>query len=114
MAENPPSVDVGVVTYNSRDLSVEALRRLLDTPSSCKLRLLVRDNGSSDGTAETIAARVPEAELEAGGDNLGFAARVNSLICRSDAPWFFPLNSDASPRVRAIDTLPKTPAAPPE
>src|SRR5258708_32966894 len=111
MAENPPSVDVGVVTYNSRDLSVEALRRLLDTPSSCKLRLLVRDNGSSDGTAEPIAARVPEAELEAGGDNPRFAAGVKSLICRPDGPWVFAANSDTRPRGRFSDPTLQTGAA---
>jgi len=101
-------VDVGVVTWNTADLTVAALRRLLDSDQGCDLRILVRDNASEDGTADAIARRVPEAELERGDENLGFAAGMNRLIARSDADWFFPLNSDAWPEPGAIGTLVKT------
>jgi GT2 family glycosyltransferase len=100
-----PVVDVGVVTWNTRDLTVAALRRLLDADQGCVLRLLVRDNGSSDGTAEAVSALVPEASLDAGDENLGFAGGVNTLLRRSDAPWFFALNSDAWPEPGAIGRL---------
>jgi GT2 family glycosyltransferase len=98
-------VDVGVVTWNTRDLTVKALRHLLDGDQGAQLRLLVRDNGSSDGTPQAIAAEVPEAFLEAGTDNLGFAQGVNRLLARSDAPWFFALNSDAWPMPGTIGRL---------
>lgn len=100
-----PRVDVGVVTWNSRDVTVAAIRSLLDTDQGCDLRLLVRDNGSTDGTPEAIAEAFPDVELEAGTDNLGFAAGMNRLIDRADAPWFFPLNSDAWPEARCLATL---------
>ena len=100
-----PKVDVGVVSWNTRDLTVAALRRLLDTEQGCEIRVLVRDNGSSDGTAAAIAASVPEAELDAGTDNLGFGAGMNSLMRRSSAPWFLALNSDAWPEPGAIGHL---------
>ena len=98
-------VDVGVVTWNTRDLTVKALRQLLDTPHACELRLLVRDNGSTDGSADAVAADVPEAELDAGDANLGFAAGMNTLQAKSDAPLFLALNSDAWPDPGAIDRL---------
>lgn len=98
-------VDVGVVTWNTRDLTVSALRRLLDTDQGCQLRLLVRDNASSDGTADAIARAVPEADVDAGRDNLGFAAGMNSVLARSDAPWFLALNSDAWPEPGAVGAL---------
>ena len=104
-AASTPRVDVGVVTWNTRDLTVEALRRLLDTPTTCELRLLVRDNASTDGTADAIASRVPEAELDRGDANLGFAGGVNTILSRSDAPWFLALNSDAWPEPGAIDRM---------
>src|SRR3954469_10556844 len=91
-------VDVGVVTWNTRDLTVEALRRLLDTDQGCDLRVLVHDNASSDGTPDAVRQRVPEALVEESPDNLGFAAGVNRLLGRSDAPWFLALNSDAWPK----------------
>jgi N-acetylglucosaminyl-diphospho-decaprenol L-rhamnosyltransferase len=98
-------VDVGVVTWNTAELSSTALRALLDTDQGCDLRLLVRDNGSTDGTPDAIARAVPEAEVEAGAENLGFAAGMNRLIARSDAPWFFLLNSDAWPSPGAIGAM---------
>jgi GT2 family glycosyltransferase len=105
MAAERERVDVGVVTWNTADLTATALRRLLDTDQGCDFRLLVRDNASTDGTAERIAREIPEAELEAGDENLGFAAGMNRLIARSDAPWFFALNPDAWPEPGAIGRL---------
>ena len=100
-----PQVDVAVVTWNTAELSAEALRRLLDTDQGCVLRLLVRDNGSTDGTADVLRELVPEAELDAGSENLGFAAGVNTLLARSTAPWVLLLNSDAWPEPGAIGAL---------
>jgi hypothetical protein len=98
-------VDVGVVTYNTRDLTVASLHRLVEASDGCRLRLLVRDNGSSDGTADAVAAHFPEAEVDAGSENLGFAAGVNTLLARSTASWFLALNSDAWPEPGAIQRL---------
>jgi GT2 family glycosyltransferase len=90
-------VDVGVVTWNSRDVTLAALARVLDAAGDCDVRLLVRDNGSLDGTADAVVRSFPEAVVDAGHENLGFGAGMNLLIARSDAPWFFALNSDAWP-----------------
>src|SRR6266702_2887491 len=98
-------VDVCVVTWNTAELTAEALRRLMDSDQGCSLRLLVRDNGSSDATPELLKERVPEAEVDAGSENLGFAAGVNTLLGRSSAPWILLLNSDAWPEPGAIGRL---------
>ena len=98
-------VDVGVVTWNTRDLVVESLRRLLDTNQGCRIRLLVRDNGSTDGTVAAIREWVPEAELDADERNLGFAAGTNRLLARGRAPWFLALNPDAWPEPGAVGVL---------
>jgi len=102
---DPPKVDVGVVTWNTGELTSVALRRLLDTDQGCRLRLLVRDNASTDGSAGIISRVVPEAEIDAGSENLGFGAGMNRLLARSAAPWFFILNSDAWPEPGAIRAL---------
>src|SRR4051812_8905991 len=100
-----PRVDVGVVTYNTREVSVHALRAVLDGDQGCDVRLLVRDNASTDGTADAIARDVPEADLDAADENLGFSGGMNRLIARSDAPWFFVLNPDAWPEPGALAAL---------
>jgi GT2 family glycosyltransferase len=101
----PSDVDVIVVTYNTRDLSVTSLRRLLDATTDVQLRLLVRDNASRDGTVDAIRVAVPEAILEAGAENLGFAGGVNRLLLQTTAPWVLLLNSDAWPEPGAIGQL---------
>jgi len=100
-----PRVDIGIVTWNTRELSVDAVRRLIEVTSGLDVRILVRDNGSSDGTAAALADAFPDIELDAGTANLGFAAGVNTLLARSDAPFFFMLNSDAWPQPGALETL---------
>ena len=103
--EEREQVDVVVVTWNTAELTAAALRRILDNDQGCDVRLLVRDNGSSDGTIETLARLVPEAEVEAGSVNIGFAAGANRLLSRTTAPWVFLLNSDAWPEPGAIGRL---------
>lgn len=106
MSSDPGSVvDVGVVTWNTRDLTVAALRTLLDTDQGCTVRLLVRDNASDDGTPEALAEQVPEADVEVGTRNLGFGRGMNRLLARSTSPWFLALNSDAYPQPRCIGEL---------
>jgi GT2 family glycosyltransferase len=105
MSGDLPRVDVGVVTWNTRDLTVSALRRLLDTDQGADLRLLVHDNASADGTADAVREQVPEADVVSWPENLGFAAAVNHLVARAEAPWFLMLNSDAWPTPGAVGRM---------
>jgi GT2 family glycosyltransferase/glycosyltransferase involved in cell wall biosynthesis len=101
-------LDVGIVTWNTAELTCSAIARLLGVAASSptlELRVLVHDNASSDDTVERLAREVPEAEVVAGTQNLGFAAGVNRLLARSDAPWFLALNSDAWPEPGALEAL---------
>jgi GT2 family glycosyltransferase len=100
-----PRVDVAVVTWNSAALTTRSLRRTLDQDQGCDLRLIVHDNGSTDGTLSALDEGVPEAEVESSEVNLGFARAMNCLMARSDAPWFLALNSDAWADRGAIGTL---------
>jgi GT2 family glycosyltransferase len=94
-----------VVTWNSAELTVRALRHLLDSEQDCDLRILVHDNGSEDGTPKAVADAVPEAELEVSPVNLGFAAAMNRLIGRGTNRWFWALNSDAWPEPGTLRRL---------
>ncbi|MCU1594791.1 MAG: glycosyl transferase family 2 [Frankiales bacterium] len=99
-----PRVDVGIVSWNTRDLTVQAIDRLLASSADVDLHVLLRDNGSDDGTATEVRLRFPEVEVEVG-ENVGFAAGVNALVRRSTAPWFVTLNSDAWPEPGALGQL---------
>jgi len=100
-----PEVDVAVVTWNTGEVTLDALTALAKAEASGTVRVLVRDNGSMDGTAEAIAAKFPDIELDAGTVNLGFAGGVNTILARSRAPWVLLLNSDAWPEPEAIGRM---------
>ena len=100
-----PAVDVVVVTYGTRDLTVAALGRILALDDPVTLRLLVHDNASPDGTAAAVATAHPEVDVVAGAANLGFAGGVNRALARTTAPWVLLLNSDAWPDQGAIAQL---------
>ncbi|HET6908293.1 MAG TPA: glycosyltransferase family 2 protein [Mycobacteriales bacterium] len=105
MTEPAPVVDVCMLTWNTRTVSVDALRRLCASSQGVPFRVLVRDNDSSDGTGDAIAAALPTVWLDRGERNLGFAAGMNALLAQSTAPYVLLLNGDAWPDTDALGRL---------
>lgn len=98
------AVDIVVVSYNTRDLTLACLRSI-ETETRAAHRVIVVDNASRDGSADAVAQAFPEALLLRSARNLGFAGAVNLASERLAAPWLLLLNSDAEVRDRAIDRL---------
>jgi GT2 family glycosyltransferase len=84
MAERDGRVSAVVITHNRRDEVTRSLEMLAALPE--KPPLIVVDNGSTDGTAELVARRFPQATLISTGANLGAAAR-NLGIERAATPY---------------------------
>ncbi len=89
-----PDVAVVVLNYNGRSLLDHCLESLgrLHTPA----RLVVADNGSSDGSLDYVRQRYVGVETIDLGRNLGFAAGYNAAIKSVDAGWLVFLNNDAA------------------
>ncbi|MBI5669012.1 MAG: glycosyltransferase family 2 protein [Chloroflexi bacterium] len=78
-----PELAVIIVTWNVRDLALDALRSLyadLET-SGLSYEVIVVDSASSDGTPQAVAAAFPQVKLIASADNPGFG-RANNLALR--------------------------------
>lgn len=78
-----PELAIILVTWNVRELALNALRSLfadLDTHGP-NADVYVIDNASSDGTAEAVAAAFPQVKLTASAENLGFV-KGNNLALR--------------------------------
>jgi GT2 family glycosyltransferase len=87
-----PDVDVVIPTWNGRGLLESCLRLLADQTVAC--RVIVVDNGSSDGTAAFVRESHPEVTLLELPENRGFARAVNPGIEAGSAPYVVLVNND--------------------
>ena len=103
-----------VVSWNTRDLTLAALRSLYADLEGSDLaaEVYVVDSGSTDGSPEAIAAAFPQVKLIACTENVGFG-RANNLALEAlraaglpDALYL--LNSDTITQPNATRTLYET------
>jgi N-acetylglucosaminyl-diphospho-decaprenol L-rhamnosyltransferase len=73
-----------IITWNTRDLVLNALRSLFADLNAHgpDAAVYVLDNASSDGTVEAIRAEFPQVNLTASAENLGFAGGNNYVLRR--------------------------------
>lgn len=100
-----PILTVIVVSYNTRELTLEALRTLLDTTLTTHMHAVVLDNASTDGSADAVEAAFPQVELIRSAENLGFA-RANNVACaEATTEFLLLLNPDTECHDGAVDNL---------
>lgn len=99
------SLDVVVVTRNTRDLTLRCAEAVLRPGRGPELHLIVVDNGSSDGTAEAILERWPEATVLRNEVDVGYGSACNQGARAGGSDFILILNSDAFPRPDAVASL---------
>lgn len=99
-----PVVSVVVVSYNTREMTLEALRSLFAETSE-PFELIVVDNASEDGSADAIRAEFPHARLFAEDENHGFAKANNLAAEHATADLLLLLNPDTVVFDHAVDEL---------
>jgi N-acetylglucosaminyl-diphospho-decaprenol L-rhamnosyltransferase len=92
-------LDVVVVTFDTREVTLSCLDRLDGG------RIIVVDNGSTDGTAEAVAAAHPAATVVRLETGVGFAEACNRGAAVGAAPLVLFLNSDVLAHPGALDAL---------
>jgi GT2 family glycosyltransferase len=98
-----PAVDVVIVSYNERERLLGCCKSAL--AAGPEVRVIVVDNGSSDGSADTVRGCLPSSDLLEMESNLGFGAAVNRGIAVGNAPFVLLLNNDALLRDDSLDLL---------
>jgi len=104
------AVTIVVLTYNRATELLRTLERLCALPE--RAPVVVVDNGSSDGTAERVAAAFPAVRLVRLARNLGAAGR-NAGVARATTPYVAFSDDDAwwmpGSLARAVDVLERHP-----
>ncbi|MGI9014866.1 MAG: glycosyltransferase family 2 protein [Phycisphaerales bacterium] len=83
-----------VVSYNTRDLTLQCLRSVVAETSDVSFEVIVIDNASTDGSAEAIENEFPNLTLIKREDNLGFAAANNVAVELARGEYLLLLNPD--------------------
>lgn len=102
-----PRVDVSViiVSFNTREMTLAALRSLYAETRRTGFEVIVVDNSSSDGSAAAIRAEPGPHRLIASDVNLGFAAGNNLAAETARGDYLLLLNPDTLVREGAVDAL---------
>lgn len=96
-------VTVIIVNWNGGHLLRRCLNNLLQQTVQPS-RILVMDNGSTDGSAEEVSA-LPGVTVRMLGKNLGFAAGNNRAFSECDTEYVALLNPDAFPKPDWLENL---------
>lgn len=94
-----------MVSYNTRDLTVAALRSLFETTQRTPIHVVVVDNASTDGSASAVAKNFPQVELIRSSENLGFARANNVVAADATTEFLLLLNPDTECHDGAVDNL---------
>jgi GT2 family glycosyltransferase len=100
-----PLISVIIVNWNTRELLARALAAVAVSAAELPHKVIVVDNGSTDGSQAMVGTRFPGVQLIANDRNVGFAAANNQglVVARGQAALL--LNSDAAPEPAAIPAL---------
>ena len=100
-----PSVDVIIVSYNTRRELAGCLESVHAHPPAGLGRVVVVDNASFDGSPVYVRQTWPTVHLHALEKNVGFGAANNIAIRESKADFVLLLNSDTVVPPGALDKL---------
>lgn len=104
MQDTVPAISVIVVSYNTRDMTLDCLRSV-QAQTRRDFELIVLDNASSDGSVAAIRAEFPNIRLLAETENHGFAKGNNIAASHARGDYLLLLNPDTVVLNGAIDRL---------
>lgn len=108
VASKLKDVAVLITCFNRRETTLRCLRRLAaqDVPPGYRVRVVLTDDGSSDGTGDAVRAAFPDVTVLAGDGNLYWCGgTMQAWNAARPADFYFWLNDDVELRPGAIRTL---------
>jgi len=98
-------VDIVIPLYNKAEYTKACLESLEATRGEVPFRVILVDNGSTDGTSVLLEAWQDRAEVLRPGVNLGFAKGNNLGASYGDSPYVLFLNNDTVAEAGWLDRM---------
>jgi N-acetylglucosaminyl-diphospho-decaprenol L-rhamnosyltransferase len=98
-------ITIIIVSYNTREMTVECIRSVLEQTTAVRYELIVFDNASADGSVEAIRQNFPHVKVIASAQNVGFGMGNNLAAKDARGRRLLLLNPDTVVIDRAIERL---------
>lgn len=105
MTDAAPELSIIIISFNTRQMTLDCLRSVIEQTRETSYEIIVVDNDSHDGSAAAIAEQFPDVTLFAEAANHGFAGGNNLGVARSRGRYVLLLNPDTVVLDGAIDRL---------
>jgi GT2 family glycosyltransferase len=96
---------VVIICWNDANCILDCIKSVYDETKSIGFEIIVADNGSSDGSVESIRKRFPQIRIVENEVNLGFGKGNNAGICAAKGEYVLILNPDTIIHDRALEKL---------
>jgi len=103
--EPMPLVSVIIVSYNTRQMTLDCLQALYQSLGDTPSEVWVVDNASSDNSAQAVREAFPHAVVLANTDNKGFGAANNQALKLARGEFLMLLNTDAFVGMDTVERL---------
>src|ERR1043166_7321143 len=100
-----PDLSVVILSWNTRDLLGECLEAVDASQGGLSIETIVIDNGSTDGSADLVAASFPRPRLVRNAENRGYARGVNQGLALAAGRKICLLGSDTRVAPDALSRL---------
>jgi GT2 family glycosyltransferase len=87
-------VSILILNYNTRELTLNALRAVYQSVTPCSFEVILVDNASKDDSIEHIQREFPQVILILNDENVGFAIANNQAMHLAQGRYVLLLNSD--------------------
>jgi hypothetical protein len=101
----PCAVSIIVVSFNTRELTLDCLRSIYRETASVEFEVIVFDNASADHSANAIAVEFPQVRLTRSCENVGFANANNLSAAKAGGEYLLLLNPDTVILDNAVNKL---------
>lgn len=94
-----------IVAWNTRDILMDCLESIVRHSPSRASEIIVVDNASADGTADSVRRGFPQVLVLSNDVNRGFAAANNQGMERASGQYILLLNPDTIVHPQSLDSL---------